>query len=122
MKYLFALLLTFAYAHDSEQWIANKQLHDPVSGTFCCGPSDCRALNDDEVSEVQGGFHVHMRVSKQDETTAIQGKDVIDETIPYARTLPFADDGHYHACVRWINDGTKLLPSIRCFITPPGST
>ena len=122
LAWIFFSLIGNANGHDSEQWIANKALHDPVSGTFCCGPSDCRVLADNEVKEVKGGFQVNMHVSKEYQTTAIQGQYVISEFIPYARTLPFADDGHYHACVRWTNDDATLLPNIRCFIVPPGSS
>jgi len=104
-----ALFSYAAQAHDSEQWIANKKLVDPVSKTFCCGPADCRVLDDNDVKEVSGGFVVRV------------GTEVIDftETVPYSRAMPFSPDGHYHACVGWEYPN---IPKIRCFIVPPGSS
>ena len=114
MRYavFFTLLLTaVAYAHDTEQWIADKELHDPVTKYFCCGPLDCSALEDGAVKEVEGGFQVHVK------SNARMG-DVVDEMIPYQRAMPFSPDGHYHACISWDNETGK--PNIRCFIIPPG--
>jgi hypothetical protein len=104
-----ALFSYAAGAHDSEQWIWKKQLVDPVSKSFCCGPTDCRVLNDDEVKEVSGGFLVHMKTEVIDHT----------ETIPYDRAMPFAPDNRYHACLGWAYPN---IPKIRCFIIPPGSS
>jgi hypothetical protein len=101
---LLLLLPGLARAHEGEQWINDKQLHDPISREFCCGPQDCRILPDEAVEIVPGGYQV-----------------VIDggtNFVPENRTLPFSPDGHYHICVVK-ND---QLEHIRCFITPPSSS
>ncbi len=108
---MLAVYFRAAHAHDSEQWIAKKLLRDPISGQFCCGPADCRALEDGDVKEVTGGFAVHM-------STYPEMPD-IDEVIPYSRAMPFAPDGRYHACLGW---NYPNIPKIRCLIIPPGST
>ncbi len=104
------LLAALILVHDEEGWIAKKQLKDPVSGSFCCGPVDCRVLDDGDVKEVNGGFAVHMKTQV--------GTD-LNEVIPYDRAMPFAPDGRYHACLGWTYPNK---PKIRCFIIPPGST
>ena len=91
------LLLTFAYGHEGEQWIADKALHDPISGQFCCGPQDCKQLPDNWVEKVPGGYWVGA------------------EYIPNAKALPFSPDGHYHRCA-----GPDKRT--RCFIVPPPSS
>jgi hypothetical protein len=109
-----AVCLLFAFAaraHDSEQWIADKHLRDPVSKGFCCGPTDCRVLDDNDVKEVSGGFLVHMK-------TEVTDTD-LTEVVPYNRAMPFAPDGRYHACLGWTYPN---IPKIRCFIIPPGSS
>jgi hypothetical protein len=37
-----------AEAHGDHQWIANEDLHDPVSGQWCCGDKDCHVVDDAE--------------------------------------------------------------------------
>ncbi len=106
------LVVGIAHAHDSEQWIADKKLADPVSRSFCCGPVDCQALDDGDVKEVAGGFAVRFK-------TGLIGIGDVNETIPYSRAMPFAPDGRYHACLGWTYPNK---PKIRCFITPPGSS
>ena len=98
---LMILLADLAQAHEGEQWINDKQLTDPATGQFCCGPLDCRILPDEAVEIVPGGYQV-----------------VIDSGtnfIPENRALPLAPDGHYHICVA----KDDQVEHVRCFITPP---
>jgi len=105
------LFSTPAWAHGPEQWIADKQLVDPVSHKFCCGPSDCHALSDGDVQEVVGGYSV-----KEDD-------DLAPEFIPYSRALPVAPDGRFHRCGMFAKSwGYPGQHTTRCFITPPGSS
>jgi len=96
------MLIGVAYAHEGEQWIADKQLNDPVSKQFCCGPRDCSRLDDDLVEIVNGGYRVGNMYGPP-------------EFVPEQRALPFSPDGHYHAC--FAPDPTKN--HVRCFIVPP---
>ena len=94
-----------ASAHDSEQWIADGHMVDPVSKAWCCGPIDCAPLASSEVKEVPGGYEIN------------QGPDFPPEFIPESRTLPFSPDGRYHRCI----GGDESTMYTRCFITPPRS-
>ncbi len=119
LVYLLLLIASPALAHDAEQWIADKHLRDPVSKGFCCGPQDCRVLEDNEVKEVTGGFAIHIV-----EMHAADGLHMtvgtVDDTVPYNRTLPFSPDNRYHACLDWNypNNSAK----VRCLIIPPGQS
>jgi len=113
-KVLLAALLLWmpqARAHEGEQWIAEKSLSDPVSKQFCCGPLDCHQLKDGDVAEVSGGYRVFI--------------DELHDAVfvPYARALPVAPDGHFHACITWrYNERGAITDerTLRCFIAPPG--
>lgn len=98
---LMLFFLGYAVGHEGEQWVADKQLNDPVSHEYCCGPSDCHTLPDNYVSEVRGGYKV---IIDQDHDAIF---------IPYARALPFAPDGHYHIC-----SAVTAREHPRCFIVP----
>jgi len=94
---IYTLMLSIAYGHEGEQWIADKALHNPISGVFCCGPQDCKQVPDEWVEKVQGGYWLGA------------------EFIPNAQALPFSPDGHYHRCA-----GPDKRT--RCFIVPPPSS
>ena len=100
MRWLLALLIAQALAHEGEQWIAEKQLTDPVTKAWCCGPQDCKQLPDGAVTEIHGGW----RVVLDDEHDAV--------FVQRNRALPVSPDGHYNIC----RDGRA---TVRCFITPP---
>ena len=97
------------HAHDAEQWIANKQLTDPVSKQFCCGPIDCNALEEGKVQEVEGGYSVSI--------DAWYGYSGFTEFVPYNRAMPFAPDGRFHACIT-----RDQKSKIRYFIVPPNGS
>jgi hypothetical protein len=99
------LFIVVAYAHGVEQWIADQQLSDPVLRTYCCGPSDCQQLSNGTVIETEGGYLVPV----------VQGR----EFVAAKRALPFAPDGHYHACYRY-DDAQHN--TVRCLIVPPPSS
>jgi hypothetical protein len=102
----FWLLLLHAHhaaAHGLERWIADKQLNDPVTGQFCCGPADCHILEDNEVQDARGGWLIKTPADRE------------PEFVPFDRALPMSQDGRYHRCTRY-QDG-KLQS--RCFIIPP---
>jgi hypothetical protein len=99
------LFIVVAHAHGVEQWIANQQLSDPVLRTYCCGPSDCHQLSDGAVIETADGYLVPV----------MQG----EEFVAAKRALPFAPDGHYHACYRY-DDAQH--DTVRCLIVPPPSS
>lgn len=88
------MLLTMPVsAHDF--WTNNESV-DPRTKVKCCGENDCRALADDQVSRVDGGYAVFDHVGAPD-------------IVPDSRVMP-APDGHYWVC-RW---GGEL----RCFFAP----
>ena len=95
-----------AGSHETEQWIADKSLTDPLSKQWCCGPSDCHALDDGEVQEARGGWMIKTPVDKE------------PEFVPYSRALPVSPDGRYHRCVAFIGGKAQS----RCFIVPPGAS
>ena len=95
-------LLTWAYGHEGDQWIADKQLLDPISGMYCCGPHDCSRLADDLVEIVPGGYSVGNMYGPP-------------EFVPENRALPVSPDGHYHACF----NPSPTRDHVRCFIVPP---
>jgi hypothetical protein len=99
------LFIVVAHAHGVEQWIADQQLSDPVLRTYCCGPSDCQQLSDGAVIETGDGYLVPV----------VQGQ----EFVAAKRALPFAPDGHYHACYRY-DDAQHN--TVRCLIVPPPSS
>ena len=99
------LFIVVAHAHDVEQWIADQQLSDPVLRTYCCSPSDCQQLSDGAVIETEGGYLVPV----------VQGREFVAAN----RALPFAPDGHYHACYRY--DDARHN-TVRCLIVPPPSS
>jgi len=96
------VLLTWAWGHEGEQWISDKQLTDPVSRMWCCGPNDCSQLDEDAVEKVPGGYRVGNMYGPP-------------EFVPEKRALPYSPDGHYHAC--FAPDPAK--DHVRCFIVPP---
>jgi hypothetical protein len=99
------LFIVVAHAHGVEQWIADQQLSDPVLRTYCCGPSDCHQLSDGAVTQTEGGYLVPV----------VQGR----EFVAAKRALPFAPDGHYHACYRYYDARHN---TVRCLIVPPPSS
>jgi hypothetical protein len=99
------LFIVVAHAHGVEQWIANQQLSDPELRTYCCGPSDCHQLSDGAVIETEDGYLVPV----------VQGQ----EFVAAKRALPFAPDGHYHACYRYDDPQHN---TVRCLIVPPPSS
>ncbi len=96
-----------AHAHGVHQWVADKELRDPVSGAMCCGPTDCHVVDGGSVQEVSGGWFI-----KED------GEEG-GETIPYGRGLPFSPDGEFHRC-GYMHRGLAggYVYQTRCFITP----
>ena len=100
------LSVSAAYAHGAEQWIADKQLVDPVSKQWCCGESDCKALSNQDVKEVGNGYWIK------------EEADTKPEFISGDRALPFSPDGRYHRCAVYKN-GEKQT---RCLIVPPRSS
>ena len=82
------LFCTAVFGHDSEQWINDEKLVDPVSKVICCGPTDCSVLAPGSVERVQGGYKVN--------TGKWPGIDL--------RTL----DRHHEAAV------TSLIPARSC--------
>ncbi len=108
----FLVVVGNAHAHGVHQWVANKELRDPTSGAFCCGPLDCHAVDDGAVREVTGGWRVQ------------ESLEVGSEVIPYARGLPFSPDGQFHRCGLSYPIGAegKFEYQTRCWIVPPGST
>lgn len=79
-----------ARAHDDAAWI----MSNPAT-SWCCGPHDCEALADDEISITAGGAHV--------KTTG--------ETIPF-RDLKQSIDNRWWRCRK---PGGKT----RCLFHPP---
>lgn len=92
-------------AHDSEQWIADGNYHDPITNRYCCGPADCAPLPPGSVAIVPGGYSVRL-----------DGKT---EFVPTERALPVSPDGRYHRCVTTITNGVFTTVETRCFIVPP---
>jgi hypothetical protein len=87
------------------EWIADANLHDPVSGTWCCGENDCHVVDDSAVIDVGDGYLIR------------EPNDPGFELIEWQRVLPFSPDGRIHRCVEhgYIDDGLYT----RCFIVPP---
>ncbi len=94
-----------AEAHGDHQWIANGDLHDPVSGQWCCGDNDCHVVDDAAVIYVGTGYYVRERNDS--------GFEFIEEQ----RALPLSPDGRIHRCVEhgYVDDAVYT----RCFIVPP---
>jgi hypothetical protein len=94
-----------AEAHGDHQWIANGDLHDPVSGQWCCGDNDCHVVDDAAVIYVGKGYYVRERNDS--------GFEFIEEQ----RALPLSPDGRIHRCVEhgYVDDAVYT----RCFIVPP---
>jgi hypothetical protein len=105
-----------AHAHGTEQWIADKNLHDPVSKMFCCGPHDCMVLADGEVQEVTGGYQINATLWPYAKFAV-----KLSEFIPYSHAMPFSPDGRYHICVGEEYDSDPPVYKARCFIVPPGA-
>jgi hypothetical protein len=101
-----------APAHDAEQWIADQHLEDPVTGAYCCGPSDCAPVAPGDIRESRGGYTVVKHAV--DPATGLRATGDA-EFVPYERVLPLAPDGQAHRCLRYGNPGT----TIRCLIVPP---
>jgi hypothetical protein len=101
------LICTAVFGHDSEQWISDGKLVDPVSKAFCCGPTDCSVLAPGSVERVQGGYKVN---------TGWWPADPV--FVAWERALPLSPDGQYHICMTVDETG---LPTMRCFIVPPNS-
>jgi hypothetical protein len=107
------LICTAVFGHDSEQWINDAKLVDPVSQLFCCGPTDCSVLAPGSVERVQGGYKVIIG--------GWAGNDpffVGWVFVSWDRALPFSPDGNYHICITADETGA---PIVRCFIVPPSS-
>jgi hypothetical protein len=102
------LICTTVFGHDSEQWINDAKLHDPVSKTFCCGPTDCSVLAPGSVERVQGGYKVNIGGRAGNEPFFVE----------WDRALPLSPDGNYHICITIDEMGE---PIVRCFIVPPSS-
>lgn len=95
-----ALLSAFcALAHGPENWIAEEDLSNPVTGKWCCGPKDCQVVPSSAVREVPGGYVIQAT------------PDAPVEFVPENQVMPVAPDGQYHRC------GSPY--DIRCFFTPP---
>ena len=103
------LICTAVFGHGSEQWISDAKLVDPVSKTFCCGPTDCAVLAPGSVERVQGGYKVN--------TGWWTGYDPF--FVAWDRALPFSPDGHYHICMSYQGEG--VIPKVQCFIVPPSA-
>lgn len=60
MCFLAVALPSLALAHGPDvQWIMDEPRYKRANGfTHCCGPRDCRMLNDGEVMRVPGGYMV----------------------------------------------------------------
>ena len=102
---LASLSVDLAEAHGDHQWIANGDLHDPVSGQWCCGDNDCHVVDDAAVIYVGTGYYVRERNDS--------GFEFIEEQ----RALPLSPDGRIHRCVEhgYVDDAVYT----RCFIVPP---
>jgi hypothetical protein len=50
-----------ADAHDDHQWVADAELHDPVTGQWCCGKKDCYVVEDAAVVYVGKGYCIRER-------------------------------------------------------------
>ncbi len=92
-----------AYAHGSEQFIADRGMSDPVSKKGCCGPSDCYVLADGTVRLGKGGYWVPVGAHDP-------------EFVPERRAMPFSPDGHFHVCYDLDESGPA---AVRCLIVPP---
>ena len=102
------LICTAVFGHDSEQWINDAKLVDPVSKVLCCGPTDCSVLAPDSVERVQGGYNVN--------TGRWSGYDPF--FVEWDRALPFSPDASYYVCITSDETG---VPHLRCLIVPPNS-
>jgi hypothetical protein len=102
---LASLSVDLAEAHGDHQWIANGDLHDPVSGQWCCGDNDCHVVDDAAVIYVGKGYYVRERNDS--------GFEFIEEQ----RALPLSPDGRIHRCIEhgYVDDAVYT----RCFIVPP---
>jgi hypothetical protein len=94
-----------AQAHGDHQWIADADLHDPVTGQWCCRDSDCHAVDDAAVIYVGIGYYVREHGESDFEFIEAQ------------RAIPRSPDGRIHRCVEhgYVDDGVYS----RCFIIPP---
>jgi hypothetical protein len=114
--YWFALALvlvtgSLACAHDSEEWIKDKDIRND-SGGQCCGPKDCVRMDEHEFTEVKGGWWVRE-----------YGEDK-SEFISWNRALPVSEDGDYHRCGPMSRDDkiigdNKWHRTTSCWIVPP---
>ena len=88
--------LSYAYAHDTAEWIQRGGYKNAI-GELCCGERDCTELSDTDIGVTAGGYHIKS----------------ISETVPYSETLP-SPNGRYWRCY-W---GGKR----KCFFAPPPNT
>lgn len=85
-----------AGAHGEAEWIREGGFRAPLSGEWCCGPTDCEVVPTPDVVEDRDGW-----------TIVATG-----ERIPRREAMP-SRDGRFWRCHR--PDGSR-----RCFFYPPG--
>lgn len=81
-----------AWAHDDAQWIQEQQLKNR-QGEYCCGVSDCMAVDRTTYTESSGGYVITHPLTKN------------VETVPYSEAMPFSIDGRLWICRK--GDGTR---------------
>src|ERR1044072_5142189 len=75
------LWLVSAFAHGPAEWIQRGQYKNGA-GELCCGPTDCRRLDDGDVVPVPGGYFIKS----------------MNHVVPTHEAMPISPDG-YFVCV-----------------------
>lgn len=109
-----AILLLSATAALGHDWFSGKL--DPVSGSRCCGDTDCAGVpaalfESGAITETKDGYIVRLTI-REAQTFNKAASKPIAQLIPWARIQP-SETGGYALCI-WRDE-------VKCFFAPQNS-